>query len=198
MVLLFDYISVRHLPVFVLLVTMASKSPLNAPEHITSLLQQLHQKSLEQEAVLSPNGKVFSADVMKEIHALRKTNPEESQAQFHAIMLDKFIALDEDKCQFVYQQILSSGALNIDEAGTSFGVSTIYLALGVGQVGMWRGKKGRVIATEKEDSKSAIARGYWKECGKEVENVIDLRQGDLLETLKNDLPEIDLLLLDSE
>lgn len=113
-------------------------------------------------------------------------------------MLDKFIALDEDKCQFTYQLINAMGATNIVEAGTSFGVSTIYLALAVAKTTAATGKSGTVIATEKEKAKAAIARKYWAQCGASVEQQIDLREGDLLETLKDGLPEaVDLLLLDS-
>lgn len=57
---------------------------------------------------------------------------------------------------------------------------------------------GRVVATEKESSKAARARSNWDECGKVVLDFIDLREGDLLETLKSDVPEVDMLLLDSE
>jgi hypothetical protein len=117
-------------------------------------------------------------------------------------MRDKFVALEPDKCQFVYLLARSMGALNIVEAGTSFGVSTMYLALAVGQniaqakAGGGVEVTGKVIATEKEVTKAARAREYWKE----VEPWIELREGDLLETLKVEegMPEkIDLLLLDS-
>lgn len=88
------------------------------------------------------------------------------------------------------------GATNVVEAGTSFGVSTIYLALATAQTTAATGKKSTVIRTEKEPQKAAIAQSYWKECG--VEEYIDLRVADLLETLKEDVPKVDLSLLDSE
>jgi len=44
-------------------------------------------------------------------------------------MLTPFVALEEDKCQFVYLLAKSSGATRIVEAGTRFGVPTVYLAL---------------------------------------------------------------------
>ncbi|OBT66483.1 hypothetical protein VE03_03617 [Pseudogymnoascus sp. 23342-1-I1] len=120
-------------------------------------------------------------------------------------MRDKFVALEPDKCQFVYLLARSMGALNIVEAGTSFGVSTMYLALAVGQ-NIAQAKAsgglvttGKVIGTEKEPTKAAKAREYWKEAGEEVEPYIELREGGLLETLKVEegLPEqIDMLLLD--
>lgn len=89
-------------------------------------------------------------------------------------------------------------ASRVVEAGTSFGVSTIYLALAVAQVKASTGKAGTVIATEKEGEKAQIAREYWKQCGPIVESEIDLREGDLLETLKTGLPDVDLLILDSK
>lgn len=122
-------------------------------------------------------------------------------------MRDKFVALEPDKCQFVYLLARSMGALNIVEAGTSFGVSTMYLALAVGHnvaqakaSGGATTTRGKVIGTEKEPTKAAKAREYWKEAGEEVEPWIELREGDLLETLKVEegMPEqIDMLLLDS-
>ncbi|KAK1147347.1 hypothetical protein N8T08_001424 [Aspergillus melleus] len=173
---------------------MLGPSPVDAPQHVLQLLKELHQKSLEQEAVISKNGKVFSGDVLGDLEDQKRiSHPKE---EFDRLMLDKFIALDEDKCQFTYQLINSMGATNIVEAGTSFGVSTIYLALAVAKTRALTGKPGTVIATEKETEKAEIARKYWAQCGSEVERQIDLREGDLLETLKDGLPQIDLLLLD--
>lgn len=116
------------------------------------------------------------------------------------------MALEEDKCQFIYLLARAMGVRNVVEAGTSFGVSTVYLALAVGQnvvharQASGEGVRGMVIATEKETIKAVRAREYWKEAGDEVESWIQLREGDLLETLKVDegMPEeIDMLLLDS-
>ncbi|KAL4895029.1 O-methyltransferase [Aspergillus ambiguus] len=173
---------------------MAGPSPVDAPQHVLQLLRDLHQKSLQQEAAISKQGKVFSSDVLGDLEDQQRTsNPKE---EFDRLMLDKFIALDEDKCQFTYQLINAMGATNIVEAGTSFGVSTIYLALAVAKTKAATGKAGVVIATEKEKEKAEIARQYWAQCGPAVQQEIDLREGDLLETLKDGLPQVDLLLLD--
>ncbi|TAQ84376.1 hypothetical protein B7494_g7306 [Chlorociboria aeruginascens] len=174
---------------------MSSRSPVDAPQHVAQLLSQLHKKSLEQEANLSKTGSnVRSSDVLRDLKDRLPDGP--SRDAFDKVMLDKFIALDEDKCHFMYQLITATGATNIVEAGTSFGVSTIYLALAVAKAKTATGKLGKVIATEKEVQKAEIARKHWRECGEAVENEIELRVGDLLETLKKDLPEVDLLLLD--
>ena len=88
-------------------------------------------------------------------------------------MRDKFVALEQDKCQFMYLLARSINAKNIVEAGTSFGVSTMYLALAVGQnVTEARAKgeivSGKVVATEKEASKAVRAREHWSEAGVQV------------------------------
>jgi len=173
---------------------MSAHTPIDASPHILELLSRLHQTSLDQEATISKSGKVFSHTVRGDLED--KASGGNVDDQFDKLMLDKFIALDEDKCHFVYQLIHAIGATNVIEAGTSFGVSTIYLALAVAQVKAATGKSGTVVATEKELEKAQIARQYWEQCG--VQSEIDLRVGDLLETLKSGLPMVDLLLLDSK
>jgi predicted O-methyltransferase YrrM len=145
------------------------------------MLDRLHEESSTQEASL---GQYLQG---------------QKDAEFDDRMRDKFIALDQDKCQFVYQLLRATNAKNVVEIGTSFGVSTIYLALAVGSNIEATGGEGKVIATEKEPSKAEKARTYWKEASDElVANHIDLRIGDLNDTLKTDLPVIDFVLLDSE
>ncbi|CAG8959296.1 hypothetical protein HYFRA_00013066 [Hymenoscyphus fraxineus] len=151
-------------------------NPVVAPPHIHQLLSRLHSKFVEQESALD-----------------RAVYETQGTTSFDDIMRDKFIALDQDKCQFVYQIARMINAKHVVEAGTSFGVSTIYLALAVGQNDP---NGGIVFATEKEESKIQIAREHWREAGKEVGRYIQLRHGDLLESLSEDLPEIDLVLLD--
>ncbi|TFA97450.1 hypothetical protein CCMA1212_010822 [Trichoderma ghanense] len=153
-------------------------NPVVAPDHVHALLNHLHQESLTQEAAL-PSTYLSSPD------------------GFDELMQDKFIALDQDKCQFVYQLARATGARNIVEIGTSFGVSTIYLALAVGSNLGRLGGEGIVIATEKEPTKAEKARQHWREAGDDlVTRHIDLREGDLLETLRDNIPQVDLVLLD--
>ncbi|CAG8199195.1 unnamed protein product [Penicillium olsonii] len=156
-------------------------SPLATTPEILTLLQSLHAKSLNQEKAVDWN-----------------TLPAQCTDEFDSIMLDKFIALDQDKCELVYHILRSTNATTVVEAGTSFGVSTIYLALAVAANAKRAGSGApRVIATEKEASKAKLAREHWASAGKEVEDVIDLRVGDLRETLTADLGVVDFLLLDT-
>jgi predicted O-methyltransferase YrrM len=126
--------------------------------------------------------------------------PKQCTDAFDDIMRDKFIALDQDKCELIYHVLRSINAKTVVEAGTSFGVSTIYLALAVAQnvARDSQAQQGRVIATEKEPSKASVARENWERAGDEIQGVIDLRVGDLRETLEKDLGTVDFLLLDSE
>ncbi|KID94644.1 O-methyltransferase, partial [Metarhizium majus ARSEF 297] len=146
------------------------------PAHIVDLLDRLHAESWDQESKI--------------------TRDDFKDRTLHEVMRDKFIALDQDKAQYVYALCRATGARTIVEAGTSFGVSTIYLALAAAANAAGGGKPARVIATEHEPTKAARAREIWDKCGEQVVDVIDLREGDLRETLKEDLEDVDLLLLD--
>ncbi|KAJ7753806.1 S-adenosyl-L-methionine-dependent methyltransferase [Mycena metata] len=168
-------------------------SPIDAPPHIDALLSRLHQQSLDQEAAL----KAPSAATRFVSSDLTDLTPILAAVPFDDLMRDKFVALDAAKGVFTYNLLRATGATTVVEAGTSFGVSTIYLALAVARNAAAMGKEGRVIGTEKEVGKAAEARRYWRKCGSEVEGIIDLRVGDLLDTLKDGLAEMDCLLLDS-
>lgn len=176
----------------------ASRAVVASP-HIHALLARLHAASAAQENSFSQTLFYWGRIIRSFVGA----TPWTASSDDH--MRDKFVALEPDKCQFVYLVARSIGARNIVEAGTSFGVSTIYLALAAGQnvadaKTAGREVTGKVIGTEKEPSKAARAREHWEEAGDDVEKWIELREGDLLETLQVEegLPgEIDMVLLDS-
>ncbi|KZW01865.1 S-adenosyl-L-methionine-dependent methyltransferase [Exidia glandulosa HHB12029] len=155
---------------------------IDASPQVRELLGRLHALSLEQEVAISAQAA-----------ALRHLPEEERKEPLAALMRDKFIALDQDKCEFIYTLLRATNARHVVEAGTSFGVSTIYLALAVSQN---HGNDGRVIATEHEPEKARRAREHWAEAGSVIEDAIDLREGDLRQTLKVNMPQVDFLLLD--
>ncbi|PIG79336.1 hypothetical protein AARAC_011179 [Aspergillus arachidicola] len=98
-----------------------------------------------------------------------------------------------DKCHFVYQLARVINTKNIVEAGTSFRVSTNYLGLAVSANVRASGGPGTVIGTEHEPSKAEQARKSWAEAGEVMSRHIDLRVGDLRETLKENVPTVDML-----
>jgi predicted O-methyltransferase YrrM len=84
----------------------------------------------------------------------------------------------------------SCGARTIVEFGTSFGISTLHLAAALRDNG-----RGDPITSEFEPSKVARARDNLTAGG--LIDLVEIREGDALQTLARDLPErIDLLLLD--
>jgi predicted O-methyltransferase YrrM len=111
--------------------------------------------------------------------------------ELHRFFSDKLVALDRDKAEFCYQLCRSLRAKRVVEAGTSFGVSTLYLAAAVRDNGV---ENGVVIATEYEPKKAAIARANFEEAG--LNEFIDLREGDLRETLRDVGGPVDFMLVD--
>jgi predicted O-methyltransferase YrrM len=111
--------------------------------------------------------------------------------EMHRFFADKLVALDRDKAEYCYQLCRSLGATRVVEAGTSFGISTLYLAAAVrdNQAG-----DGVVIATECDPIKAEAARDNFKEAG--LREFIDLREGDLRQTLKDVAGPIDFMLVD--
>ena len=84
----------------------------------------------------------------------------------------------------IYMLARSTGARTIVEFGTSFGISTLHLAAALRDNG-----GGRLITTEFEPSKAARARDNLKAGG--LIDLVEIREGDALETLSVDLPDID-------
>lgn len=108
---------------------------------------------------------------------------------------DKLVALDRDKCDFAYLQCRSLQARRVVEVGTSFGVSTIYLAAAVRDNARGDDTEGVVVTAESEPSKAAAARANFAEAG--LAEVIDLREGDALETLREVGGPVDFVLMDT-
>ena len=100
------------------------------------------------------------------------------------------LAVSRETGALLYMLARSSGARTIVEFGTSFGISTLHLAAALRDNG-----GGRLITSEFEPSKAARARDNLRAGG--VIDLVEIREGDALETLSADLPEtIDLVLLD--
>lgn len=102
---------------------------------------------------------------------------------------DQFICLEPSQGMFCYLTARALGARHVVEFGTSFGVSTIYLALAVRENG-----GGRVIGTEFVPHKAAQAREHLRRAG--LEDLVEIREGDARETLRDLDQPVDLLLCD--
>jgi len=158
-------------------------SPLNDPK-LEVLLNRLHTQSDVQ---------IDETDAYFERREQETTLDQDDyyDQDMHRFLSDKMVALDRDKGEFCYLLCRSLRARRVVEAGTSFGVSTLYLAAAVrdNQV-----EDGVVIGTEFEPRKIDIARTNFEEAG--LNEFIELREGDLRETLQDISSPVDFMLVD--
>ncbi len=152
-------------------------SVLNDP-NLEALLTELHARSKAQE------------QATQDYFFKQRTGPWRGmEPRDHAHFADKLVALERDKAEFCYLACRALGARRIVELGTSFGVSTLYLAAAVRDNG-----GGRVVGVEHEPAKVAAARANFAAAG--LSEFVDLREGDLRETLKRLEGPIDFALFD--
>lgn len=103
---------------------------------------------------------------------------------------DNFLNVSAEFGRFLYICARARQAKRIVEFGTSFGISTIYLA-----VALRDGGGGQLIGTELEPSKAERAQENLTAAG--LGENVDIRVGDALETLRDGVGgDIDLVLLD--
>jgi predicted O-methyltransferase YrrM len=118
----------------------------------------------------------------------------EEAAHLKSYLSDKMVALDRNKAEFCYQLCRALDARRVVEIGTSYGVSTLYLAAAVRDNVRTAGGPGVVIGTEYEPGKAGAARATFAQAG--LSDVIDLREGDLRHTLEHIEGPIDFALVD--
>lgn len=99
-----------------------------------------------------------------------------------------YLAISKDQGEFIYNLIVKKKLKKIVEFGTSFGISTLFLAAAAKECG------GKIITSELIAEKAKKASQNFSEAG--VQNLIDLRVGDAMKTLSKDVGKIDFLLLD--
>lgn len=100
-----------------------------------------------------------------------------------------YLALSAKQGKFAYLVARGLCARRIVEFGTSFGISTIYLAAALRDNG-----GGTVIGTEIEPTKGVAARANLEAAG--LGEYAEVREGDARETLRNPGGRVDMVLLD--
>jgi predicted O-methyltransferase YrrM len=99
---------------------------------------------------------------------------------------NNFLAISPTYGRFLYEVARASKATRIVGFGTSIGISTIYSLRDNGG--------GHLIGTELEPGKVARARSNLDAAG--LGDLVDIHEGDALETLKDCGGQVDLLLID--
>ena len=151
----------------------------------TPLAPLLDRLFKEADAATSP----ASTGISPEEHT-RLMHSKTEYLDFYGRLKDLWLPVSRETGVLLYMLARSSKARTIVEFGTSFGISTLHLAAALRDNG-----GGRLITSEFEPSKVARARSHLAAGG--LADLVEIREGDALETLSADLPEtIDLLLLD--
>jgi predicted O-methyltransferase YrrM len=115
---------------------------------------------------------------------------EGKDARERLAMLDRaFIPVAKDAGHFLYALVRGAAPGSVVEFGTSFGISTIYMAAAIRDRG-----RGSIVTTELHAGKAGTARDNFERAG--LLDVIDVRVGDALETLKNLNPDVSVVFLD--
>jgi predicted O-methyltransferase YrrM len=143
---------------------------------VQKVLDRLFEDAKRDDEVRSPGGDGFSY--------------ESASAQERADALeDIYMPISAAGGQLLYSLIRAARPATVIEFGTSYGISTIYLAAAVADNGT-----GEVLTTELSETKIAAAQSNLNEAG--VATPVTILPGDALTTLADIPAPIGLLLLD--
>ena len=152
---------------------------LGAPQ-VIRVLDQIFTQSKENER--------FTPEQLERLSELMKSKT--GYRELYTMAKNMAIPISRKTGSLLYMLSRSTRARTILEFGTSFGVSTIHLAAALRDNG-----GGKIITTEFESSKVVKARLNLTDAG--LADLVEIREGDALETLRHNLPEqLDLVFLD--
>jgi predicted O-methyltransferase YrrM len=151
---------------------------------VASLLDRLFEEADGAPTTLA----VFNDMSKEELARLRVSKTE--YLDLYGRLKDAPLPVSRETGLLLYMLARGSNARNIVEFGMSFGISTLHLAAALRDNG-----GGRLVTTEFEPSKITRARANLTAGG--LDDLVEIREGDALQTLKAGLPDaIDLVLLD--
>jgi predicted O-methyltransferase YrrM len=159
---------------------MGLESSLAAPE-VVRTLDRLHRRArvdLARIALVAPL-------VVPDFFGLRKSD----DVVLSRRMKRTYLPVSRSQGRMLYLVARSIDARKIVEFGTSFAISTIYMAAAVKDNG-----GGLVIGSELEPSKHAKAKEHLRQAG--LAAYADVRLGDALKTLADVEAPVDMVLLD--
>jgi predicted O-methyltransferase YrrM len=153
---------------------------------VAPLLEQLYADAVRTGQML---GQMFG-HLTREERLARMSDPNADYRAFFGKAREIHMPVSRATGALLYMLARGNGARAIVEFGTSFGLSTIHLAAALRDNG-----GGTLIGTEFEPNKLKHARANLEAAG--LGDLVEIREGDALETLARDLPaSVDLLLLD--
>lgn len=142
----------------------------------------------EAETTRPENLPIFAATPPAERERLMRSK--DDWRKLYGALKDMPLPVSREVGHLLYMLARTKGARAIVEFGTSFGLSTLHMAAALRDNG-----GGCLITSEFETGKIARAQAHLAEAG--LDDLVEIRAGDALETLARDLPPIiDLVLLD--
>jgi predicted O-methyltransferase YrrM len=153
---------------------------LNNPK-ISGVLDRLHGEASRQVGGLA---RLLALALIDAVLRRRISSAEEARRLKHI-----YVPTSRKQGTFLYLTARSVAARRIIEFGTSFAVSTIYLAAAVRDNG-----GGCVIGSELEPTKAAKARENIAEAS--LGDLVEIREGDAQETLRDPGGTVDMVFLD--
>jgi predicted O-methyltransferase YrrM len=152
---------------------------------LAPLLERLFEKDAAASPVMSPAMTDLSVEEQE-----RLMRSKTDYLDFYGRLKNFPLAVSRQTGALLYMLARGCSARTIVEFGTSFGISTLHLAAALRDNG-----GGHLVTSEFEPSKVAQARHNLMAGG--LIDLVEIREGDALQTLSIDLPEtIDLVLLD--
>lgn len=156
---------------------------------VAEVLQRLHR---EADAADAPLMQAYVSEAISVEEAMRQVVEAESKdltALYHGYA-DNFLSVSPAFGRFLYMCARSCKARRIVEFGSSMGISAIYLAAALRDMG-----GGFLIGTELEPGKAERAQANLTAAG--LADVVELRIGDARDTLKHGVGgDIDMVMLD--
>jgi predicted O-methyltransferase YrrM len=153
---------------------------------VAPLLDRLYADAARSGQIL---GQMFG-HLSREERLARMSDPNADYRAFFGKAREVHMPVSRATGALLYMLARGNGARAVVEFGTSFGLSTIHLAAALRDNG-----GGKLIGTEFEPNKLTHARANLEAAG--LADLVEIREGDALETLARDLPgTVDLLLLD--
>jgi predicted O-methyltransferase YrrM len=152
---------------------------------LAPLLARLFQEADETSWETNP-----AVAALSEAEQSRLMRSKTEYRDFYGKLKDLPLPVSRATGALLYMLARSSAARTVVEFGTSFGISTLHLAAALRDNG-----GGRLISSEFEPSK--VARAWVNLNAAGLADLVEIRVGDALQTLRIDLPaSIDLVLLD--
>lgn len=153
---------------------------------VAELLARLFAES----AASNEQLRAMLGQISPEERVRRMSDPRSDYRAFFARVKNVYMAVSQETATLLYMLARANRARAIVEFGTSFGISTIHLAAALRDNG-----GGHLVGSELEPTKVEQARKNLGAAG--LGDLVDIREGDALQTLARDLPDqIDLVLLD--